>query len=320
MIFFQDDMEGTVIKSTGSNYLVDCGDNKVIDCKIRGKIRLAGIRTTNPVSVGDVVDFDMEPSGDVGVITRIHDRRNYIIRKATNLSKESHIIAANMDQCLLITTLIMPETPLEFVDRFLVTAEAYKVPAIIVFNKCDLYVDGAEEVLEETMEIYRNIGYRCLAVSSVTGEGIGELREILRDKTTLLSGNSGTGKSTLINTVNPGLNLRTGEISMSSLAGRHTTTFAEMFNLGFGGRIIDTPGIRGFGIVRMSQEDVAHNFPEIFRRLSGCRFYNCTHTHEPGCAVKAAVDDGTICPSRYHSYLSIISDGEEGGKYRTNTH
>lgn len=312
-------MIGTVIKSTGSNYLVDNGKD-IIDCKIRGKIRLAGIRTTNPVSVGDVVDFDMEPAGDVGVITKIHDRRNYIIRKATNLSKESHIIAANMDQCLLVTTLIMPETPLEFVDRFLVTAEAYKVPAIIVFNKCDLYVEGAEEVLQETMEIYRNIGYRCLAVSSVTGEGIEELREILRNKTTLLSGNSGTGKSTLINTVNPGLNLRTGEISISNLAGKHTTTFAEMFKLDFGGNIIDTPGIRGFGIVRMSPEDVAHNFPEIFERLSDCRFYNCSHTHEPGCAVKEAVENGEICPSRYHSYLSIISDEEEGGKYRTKTH
>lgn len=288
-----------MIKSTGSNYLVDCGDNKVIDCKIRGKIRLAGIRTTNPVSVGDVVDFDMESTGDMGVITKIHERRNYIIRKATNLSKESHIIAANMDQCLLVTTLMMPETPLEFVDRFLVTAEAYKVPAIIVFNKSDYYKDVLEDVLEETMEIYRSIGYRCIATSSVTGEGIDELREILRDKTTLLSGNSGTGKSTLINTVNPGLNLRTGEISMSSLAGKHTTTFAEMFNLDFGGRIIDTPGIRGFGIVRMSPEDVAHNFPEIFERLSDCRFYNCTHTHEPGCAVKEAVDNGEISPSRY---------------------
>lgn len=312
-------MIGTVIKSTGSNYLVDDGNN-IIDCKIRGKIRLAGIRTTNPVSVGDVVDFDMEQTCDMGVITRIHDRRNYIIRKATNLSKESHIIAANMDQCLLVTTLIMPETPLEFVDRFLVTAEAYKVPAIIVFNKCDLYTNGAEELLQDTMEIYQSIGYRCLAVSSVTGEGIDELREILRDKTTLLSGNSGTGKSTLINTVNPGLNLRTGEISVSNLAGKHTTTFAEMFKLDFGGNIIDTPGIRGFGIVRMSPEDVAHNFPEIFERLSDCKFYNCTHTHEPGCAVKEAVENGEICPSRYHSYLSIISDEEDGGKYRTKTH
>ena len=312
-------MIGTVVKSTGSNYLVDTGEN-IIDCKIRGKIRLAGIRTTNPVSVGDVVDFDLEPSGDVGVITRIHDRRNYIIRKATNLSKESHIIAANMDQCLLVTTLIMPETPLEFVDRFLVTAEAYKVPAILVFNKSDIYRDGLEELLEETMSIYRNIGYRCLAVSSVTGEGISELREILRDKTTLLSGNSGTGKSTLINTVNPGLNLRTGAISMSSLGGKHTTTFAEMFKLDFGGNIIDTPGIRGFGIIRMSAEDVSHNFPEIFARLDGCKFYNCTHTHEPDCAVKDAVEKGLICPSRYHSYLSIISDQDEDSKYRTKTH
>lgn len=311
-------MIGTVIKSTGSNYLVDTG-NKVIDCKIRGKIRLAGIRTTNPVSVGDVVDFDLEQTGDMGVITKIQPRRNCIIRKATNLSKESHIIAANMDQCLLITTLIMPETPLEFVDRFLVTAEAYKVPAIVVFNKADLYAE-CQEVLEETMEIYQKIGYRCLAVSSVTGQGIDKLREILRDKTTLLSGNSGTGKSTLINTVNPGLNLRTGEISMSSLAGKHTTTFAEMFNLDFGGRIIDTPGIRGFGMTGMTCEDVAHNFPEIFEKLSDCKFYNCTHTHEPGCAVKAAVEEGEISPSRYASYLSILDDEENGGKYRQKEH
>ena len=238
---------------------------------------------------------------------------NYIIRKATNLSKESHIIAANMDQCLLVTTLIMPETPLEFVDRFLVTAEAYKVPAILVFNKSDIYRDGLEELLEETMSIYRNIGYRCLAVSSVTGEGISELREILRDKTTLLSGNSGTGKSTLINTVNPGLNLRTGAISMSSLGGKHTTTFYEMHPISTGGFIIDTPGIRGFGIVDIEKEELSTYFPEMLRVMDDCRYKPCTHTHEPGCAVKQAVDDGLISAERYNSYLGMLEDEK---KYR----
>lgn len=307
-------MKGLIIKSTGSNYIVE-SDGSLVDCKIRGKLRLEGMRTTNPVAVGDIVEFDMEDAV-TGVIKQIEKRKNYIIRKATNLSKESHIIAANMDQCMLVTTLIMPETSLEFVDRFLVTAEAYKVPAILVFNKSDIYADGLQDVLNETIEIYESVGYKCVKVSSVTGEGISELRELLKDKTTLISGNSGTGKSTLINTVNPGLDLKTGEISSYSLAGKHTTTFAEMFKLDFGGRIIDTPGIKGFGMTRMSVEDVSHNFPEIFSRLSGCKFYNCTHVHEPGCAVKQAVEDGEISPSRYHSYISIISDdGSE--KYRT---
>ncbi|MBR6278049.1 MAG: ribosome small subunit-dependent GTPase A [Bacteroidales bacterium] len=307
-------MEGTIIKSTGSNYLVKTSDNAVYDCKCRGKLRLDMLKTTNPVAVGDIVEFDFLSPGP-GMITQIKDRKNYIIRKSVNLSREAHIIAANIDQCMLITTLIMPETPLEFVDRFLVTAKAYKVPAILIFNKSDIYTDGLEEVLSETMEIYQKIGYECLAVSSVTGEGIKELKSLLKDKTTLLSGNSGTGKSTLINTVNPGLNLKTGEISMYSLAGKHTTTFAEMFDLDFGGRIIDTPGIKGFGLTGMTAEDVAHNFPEIFLRLKDCKFYNCTHTHEPGCAVKEAVDSGEISPLRYKSYLSIISQ-DNNQKYR----
>lgn len=310
-------MKGIVIKSTGSNYLVENAvSGEIVDCKIRGKLRLEGIRTTNPVAVSDIVDFVIDEANDVAVIKSIEKRKNYIIRKSTNLSKESHIIASNLDQCMLVTTLIMPETSLEFVDRFLVTAEAYKVPAILVFNKSDIYTDGLEEVLKETMEIYQNIGYKCIAVSSVTKEGLEELKSLMKDKITLLSGNSGTGKSTLINTINPGLNLKTGEISSYSLAGKHTTTFAEMFKLDFGGRIIDTPGIRGFGMIGMTSEDVAHNFPEIFSRLSECKFYNCTHTHEPGCAVKQALDMGEISPSRYHSYLSIISD-DESEKYRT---
>lgn len=312
-------MKGIVIKSTGSNYLVRTDDGSVLSCKVRGKLRLEGIRATNPVSVGDIVEFDLESDEVTGVITKIHPRKNYIVRKAIKQSKETHVIAANIDQTLLVATLLMPETPLEFIDRFLVTAEAYKVPAILVFNKLDLYQGVLDEVLEETMDIYRNIGYRCIAVSSVTGDGIAELRDILKDKTTLLSGWSGTGKSTLINTVNPGLNLRTGEVSMATMSGKHTTTFAEMFQLDFGGYIIDTPGIRGFGIINMTPEDVSHNFPEIFSRLSQCKFYNCTHTHEPGCAVKNAVDSGEIASSRYHSYISIIND-DESGKYRTKSH
>jgi ribosome biogenesis GTPase len=309
-------MTGTVIKSTGSNYLVrENGDGTIIPCKIRGKLRLDGNKSTNPVAVGDIVDYDMETSGDVGVISNIHKRQNCIVRRATNLSRQSQVIAANIDQCLIVTTLIMPETPLEFIDRFLVSAEAYKVTPIIVFNKCDLCKDeGVAEELQRRIDLYTKIGYRCHCTSSVTGEGIDTLRDILRDKTTLLSGRSGTGKSTLVNTVNPGLNLRTGEISMSSLDGKHTTTFAEMFPLSFGGYVVDTPGIRSFGTSGLSNEDVAHNFPDFFSRLSECRFYNCTHTNEPGCAVKAAVESGEIEPSRYESYISICFG--EDGKYR----
>ncbi len=298
---------GTVIKSTGSNYLVEC-QKQTFECKIRGKMRLSNLRTTNPVAVGDLVEFED------GVIKEILPRKNYIIRKSINLSKESHIIASNLDQCMLVATLIMPQTAMEFIDRFLLTAEAYKVKAIIVFNKSDLY-DDLRELLDETMDIYKRIGYECLAVSAKTGDGIEQLREILKDKTTLISGNSGTGKSTLINKIDSNLNLRTGEISQYNFSGKHTTTFAEMFPLEFGGRIIDTPGIKGFGIIGLSQEDVAHNFPEIFSKLKNCRFYNCAHTNEPGCAVKQAVDDGEISPSRYHSYISIISDGDNQ-KYR----
>ncbi|MBQ3657453.1 MAG: ribosome small subunit-dependent GTPase A [Bacteroidales bacterium] len=306
-------MEGLVIKSTGSNYIVLSGEQR-IDCKVRGKLRLDMLRTTNPVAVGDIVEFEFQQDNKTGVITEIKKRKNYIVRKSVNLSKENHIIAANVDQCLLVLTLIMPETPLEFVDRFLVSAEAYKVPAVLVFNKADIYEGGLEDVLKETMEIYEKIGYKTLAVSSITGQGIEDLKALLKDKTTMLSGNSGTGKSTLINTVNPGLNLKTAEISQYSFAGKHTTTFAEMFDLDFGGKIIDTPGIKGFGLTGMSEEDIAHNFPEMFKCLSRCKFYNCTHTHEPGCAVKEAVDEGLISPSRYHSYLSILTDSNS--KYR----
>lgn len=298
---------GTVIKSTGSNYLVDC-NGKTYECKMRGKIRLSNLRTTNPVAVGDYVNFED------GVIKEILPRKNFIIRKSINLSKESHIIASNLDQCMLIVTLIMPETALEFIDRFLLMAEAYNVKTIIVFNKLDLYSD-LQDLLTETMEIYQRIGYKCVAVSAKTGEGIETLRELLKDKTTLISGNSGTGKSTLINKIDNNLTLKTGEISQYNFSGKHTTTFAEMFFLNFGGRIIDTPGIKGFGIIGLDKKDVSHNFPEFFSRLENCKFYNCTHTNEPGCAVKQAVENGEIAPSRYHSYISIISD-DDNQKYR----
>lgn len=308
-------MEGIVIKSTGSNYLVRQGDGSVIPCKIRGKMRLEGVRSTNPIAVGDVVEFDIESDGNLGVISVVKPRRNCIVRRATNLSKQSQVIAANIDQCLIVTTIVLPETPIEFIDRFLVSAEAYKVPPVLVFNKCDYYDEPSiAEELERRINIYTKIGYRCLCTSSVTGQGIDELRELLRDKTTLLSGRSGTGKSTLVNTVNPGLNLRTGKISTANLEGMHTTTFAEMFPLDFGGYVVDTPGIRSFGTSGLSNEDVAHNFPEFFSRLSECRFYNCTHTNEPGCAVKAAVESGEIEFSRYESYISICFGSD--GKYR----
>ena len=309
-------MEALVIKSTGKDYILNYGGQKIIS-KVRGKMRLDMIRTTNPIAVGDIVEFEFE-TPQTGIITSVKERKNCIIRKSVNLSKENHIIASNLDQCMLILTLIMPETSLEFVDRFLVSAMAYKVPAILVFNKSDMYTGQLKDLLIETMEIYSKIGYKTLAVSSVTKEGIEELKALLKGKVTLLSGNSGTGKSTLINTVNPGLNLKTGEISQYSLAGKHTTTFAEMFDLSFSGKIIDTPGIKGFGLTGMSVEDISHNFPEMFQYLSRCKFYNCTHTHEPGCAVKEAVDNGEISPSRYHSYLSILSD--TNSKYRQKSH
>lgn len=308
-------MDGLVIKNTGSSYLVLTDDNQQIDCKIKGRFRLKGIRTTNPVAVGDRVTISRAADGSA-YITDIHPRNNYIIRRASNLSKEAHIIAANLDQTCLIATLAHPLTSTTFIDRFLSTAEAYRVSAIIVFNKVDLLQsDDDKELLDAITYLYRSIGYRVIHTSAQTGEGVEELRETLRNKITLLSGNSGVGKSSLINALIPGLDLRTAEISATHLTGMHTTTFSEMFPLPAGGYIIDTPGVKGFGTIDYDKYEVAHYFPEIFRESAECRYGNCTHTHEPGCAVLRAVDESRIASSRYASYLSILDDIDHE-KYR----
>jgi ribosome biogenesis GTPase / thiamine phosphate phosphatase len=304
---------GLVLKTTGSRYTVR--DNQGVNyfCTIRGKLRLKGVKTTNPITVGDVVDFDIDESNS-GTISGVHDRKNYIIRRSTNLSRESHIIAANIDQTLLIATIDFPETQPAFIDRYLVTAEAYNVKTIIIFNKIDLYNDELNDKLNYFISVYEKIGYRCLRVSAATGENLSEIKAMLTGKVTLISGNSGVGKSTLINKIEPSLNLKTEQISSYHLTGKHTTTFSEMFELGLGGYIIDTPGIKGFGLIDIDRNELYHFFPEIFRTSKDCRFNNCTHTHEPGCAVIRAVDSGEISPSRYISYLSIFDDENE--KYR----
>jgi ribosome biogenesis GTPase len=304
---------GLVLKTTGSRYTIRDENGTTYSCTIRGKLRLKGITTTNPITVGDMVDFDVDESNS-GTISGVHDRKNYIIRRSTNLSRESHIIAANLDQTLLIVTVDFPETQLAFIDRYLVTAEAYSIPAVLVFNKTDLYQDELYEKLNHYISIYSKIGYRCLLVSAETGQNLQHLKDVLAGKLSLISGNSGVGKSTLINKIEPSLNLKTEQISSYHLMGKHTTTFSEMFELSFGGFIIDTPGIKGFGLVDIDKDELYHFFPEIFKISNECRFYNCTHIHEPGCAVIQAVDNGTISPSRYLSYLSIHDDDNE--KYR----
>ena len=304
--------KGIVIKSTGSWYLVKRTNGEIIEARIRGKLRTKGLRTTNPVAVGDIVS--LEKNEDNFVITEIGERRNYIIRKSTNLSKEAHIIASNVDQTSLIATINHPVTSAVFIDRILATTEAYNIPAILVFNKSDLYDNTDREKATELITIYSEIGYRCLQVSAVTGQNITELRELLKDKVTVLSGMSGVGKSTLINCIEPQLQLKTASISDSHDTGKHTTTFAEMFPLNEGGYIVDTPGVRSFGIIDMEKEEISHFFPEIFRVSEHCRFYNCTHIHEPGCAVIEAVQNGRISESRYWSYLSMMEESKE--KYR----
>lgn len=301
---------GLVLKSTGSWYEV-LADGVRYQCRIRGKLRLKGVRSTNPVVVGDWVKFEADEQGGY-VISAIEPRHNYIIRRASNLSKESHIIAANIDQALLVVTLFSPETALEFVDRFLVTCEAYKVPVTILLAKIDLARQHPEAV-EEFYSIYQKAGYKIVEVSATEGEGIETVRELLRGKTTLLSGNSGVGKSTLVAAVEQGLDIKTGEISQSHHKGKHTTTFSTMYPLADGGYIIDTPGIKGFGLIDIDDAELAHYFPEMMRYLPDCRFYNCSHTHEPGCAVVEAVKSGEIAYPRYESYLKIM---DEDDKYR----
>ncbi|MDD6131416.1 MAG: ribosome small subunit-dependent GTPase A [Bacteroidales bacterium] len=307
-------MKGLVIRNTGSWYVVKNDAGELFNCKIKGNFRIKGIRTTNPVAVGDEVEISVNADG-VAFITAISPRKNYIIRRASNLSKESHILASNLDQTFLIVSLVNPVTSLTFIDRFLATAEAYCVPAVLVINKCDTFDDELVEFADAMKYLYNSIGYEVRMVSAATGAGIDSLREMLAGKTTLFAGNSGVGKSTLINCLIPGLNLRTGEISSTHHTGMHTTTFSEMHDLPGGGMIIDTPGVKGFGTIDFDVTEVAHYFPEIFRMSADCRYSNCTHTHEPGCAVLAAVENCDISKSRYASYLSILDDGKED-KYR----
>lgn len=312
--------KGLVIRSTGSWYTVRNDDGETIDCRIKGKLRMKGMRTTNPVSVGDRIRYEIQedettPSGKCGVIYEIEPRKNYIIRKSSNLSKESQIIAANVDQLFLIVTVNYPVTLTGFIDRYLISAEAYRIPAGIVFNKIDLYNKEDLERLEELIYIYEGIGYRCFRVSAKEKYNIDQLLDQLHGKTTLFSGHSGVGKSSLLNCLNPSLELKTNEISEHHQQGKHTTTFAEMHLLAGDSYLIDTPGIRGFGVIDMEKTEISHYFPEIFRLLDQCRFFNCTHLHEPGCAVKEAVSKGNISTSRYDSYLSLME--EDNGKYRS---
>lgn len=296
---------GLVIKTTGSWHQVQADDGRMIDCRIRGRFRKMGIRTTNPIAVGDRVCIEVEKDVNTGVIVELVPRRNYIIRRAVNLSKESHILGANLDLALLVVTLASPATSFGFIDRFLVTAEAYDIPSLLVFNKLDLYSEDGLNLLSEFIEVYEDLGYPCLAVSAITGENIELLQRELKEKITLISGHSGVGKSTLINAIEPSVALRTAEISDWSDKGRHTTTFAEMIPLSFGGGIIDTPGIKEMGIVDIDKNVLSHYFPEMRARLNQCRFNNCVHINEPGCVVLQAVEEGLIEPSRYDSYLSM---------------
>ena len=313
-------MKGVVVKSTGSWYLVREKDGgQLYDCRIKGKFRVAGIKSTNPLAVGDFVSFEPEEKDAAqGIIDGIEDRKNYVIRKSVNLSKRVHIIAANMDQALLVTTLAQPATSTGFMDRFLSTAEAYNIPTIIVFNKYDLY--DSEKIKSELVyrkAVYSAIGYHCIETSANEGQGLAELASLLKGKTTLLSGHSGVGKSTLINAIEPRLNLRIGGISSSHNKGQHTTTFAEMHPLQMGGDIIDTPGIKGFGLVNMEDTDLSHFFPEIFAISKECKFHNCKHINEPQCAVKSALDEHKIASTRYESYLNQLNDQDETTHYRS---
>ena len=302
-------MQGLVMKSTGSWYLVKADDGSIIECRLKGKIRLEDRKTTNPVAVGDIVELQRDEDGSNQIVT-ILPRKNYIIRKSINLSKQAHIIASNLDQAILVATLVAPRTSLGFIDRFLVTAEAYGINAKIVFNKCDVLDEEMIELQNDIIKLYTDIGYQCYSISSFNNDDVEMIKDLLKDKTTLLSGHSGVGKTTLINAIDSKLDLRTGDISSAHLKGMHTTTFAELFPLSFGGNIIDSPGIKELGLVEMKKEEIGHYFPEIRALLNECKFNNCIHVNEPHCSILKAVEEGRISDERYQSYLGILN-GEE---------
>lgn len=313
-------MTGTVYKSTGSWYTVKSLEGSFYECRIKGKFRMQGIKSTNPIAVGDVVDFDLETSNnkETGVIKTIQTRKNYIVRKSVNLSKQTHIIASNIDQVFLLITIDNPPTFTSFIDRFLVSAEAYGISCILLFNKMDLYDEKTKKIVEDLTHIYSNVGYECLKISAKKADNLGPIKIKMKNKTSMFSGHSGIGKSTLVNAIEPSLNLKTKAISELHQQGQHTTTFAEMFDLSFDARIIDTPGIKGFGVVDIEAAELDQYFPEFFKLKSNCKFHNCQHVHEPKCAVKQAVGADEIAASRYKSYIQIL-DGEDAN-YRTDVH
>ncbi len=312
-------MTGTVYKSTGSWYTVRTDLGATYECRIKGKFRIKGIKSTNPIAVGDQVDFELESHNDqtTGVIYHIHDRSNYIVRKSVKLSKQTHIIAANIDQVFLLVTIDNPPTFTSFIDRFLVTAEAYSVKTILLFNKIDTYSEDTLDEVRYLAHVYRKIGYECIGISAQTGKNVDKVKAMMNGKVSMFAGHSGVGKSTLVNAIEPGLDLKTKEISMQHSQGQHTTTFAEMFDLSFEAKIIDTPGIKGFGVVDMDKEEVGDYFPEFFELKQYCKFNNCLHVEEPKCAVKAALDNDEIAYSRYRSYRQILEGEDE--HYRTDS-
>lgn len=310
-------MTGTVYKSTGSWYTVKTDLGAIYECRMKGKFRLQGLKSTNPIAVGDVVDFEIETVDQVtnGIIHNIHDRQNYIVRKSVNLSKQTHIIASNIDQVFLLITINNPPTLTSFIDRFLVTTQAYGIKTILLFNKIDTYDEETLLEVKYLASIYRKIGYECIGVSAITGKNIDKVKALMKDKVSMFAGHSGVGKSTLVNAIEPTLDLKTKEISIQHMQGQHTTTFAEMFDLGFGAKIIDTPGIKGFGVVDMDKEEIGDYFPEFFALKQYCKFNNCLHVEEPKCAVKDALEADEIAYSRYRSYLQILEGDNE--HYRT---